>query len=121
MSFMPFERNCSSSPNHAISPKSQNMLKACSIVEVAKITNHGQVTIPTYMQTLEVKECDKIAFIEDGGHIEVADSAKIALANIRAAFKGEAERLGLKDEQDVVALVDEVREQMWKERYEGND
>jgi len=40
---------------------------------------------------------------------------------MRAAFAGEAERLGLKDECDVVALVDEVREEMWRERYANND
>ena len=40
---------------------------------------------------------------------------------MRTAFAGEAERLGLKDRRDVVAVVDEVREEMWKERYAGND
>ena len=35
---------------------------------------------------------------------------------MRKAFEGEAERLGLKDEQDVVALVDEIRREMWEER-----
>lgn len=40
---------------------------------------------------------------------------------MRAAFAGEAERLGLASEQDVVALVDGVREEMWKERYADND
>ena len=43
--------------------------------------------------------------------------AKTAFATMRTAFAGEAERLGIKDEQDVLALVDEVREEMWKERY----
>jgi hypothetical protein len=47
----------------------------------------------------------------------VANAAKIAFANMRAAFAGEAARLGIKDERDVVAIVDEVREEMWKERY----
>jgi hypothetical protein len=51
----------------------------------------------------------------------VANAAKIAFANMRAAFAGEAERLGLKDDRDVVALVDEVRGKMWKERYANND
>jgi hypothetical protein len=46
-----------------------------------------------------------------------ADAAKIAFANMRAAFAGEADRLGIKDEKDIVAIVDEVREEMWEERY----
>jgi AbrB family looped-hinge helix DNA binding protein len=90
-------------------------------MEVAKITCRGQITIPIDIRKkLGVKEGDKIIFIEDGNRIVVANAAKIAFANMRAAFAGEAERLRLKDEHDVVALVDEVREEMWKERYENN-
>jgi len=91
-------------------------------MEVAKITSRGQITIPIDIRKkLGVKEGDKVIFIEDGSRIVVANAAKIAFANIRAAFAGEAERLGLKDEQDVVALVDEVREEMWVKRYANND
>jgi AbrB family looped-hinge helix DNA binding protein len=91
-------------------------------MEVAKITSRGQITIPIDIRKrLGVKEGDKVIFIEDGNRIVVANAAKIAFADMRSAFVGEAERLGLKDEQDVVALVDEVREEMWKERYAGND
>ena len=91
-------------------------------MEVAKITSRGQITIPIDIRRkLGVKEGDKVVFIEDDNRIFVANSAKIAFANMRAAFAGEAERLGLKDECDVVALVDEVREEMWRERYANND
>jgi len=67
-----------------------------------------------------VREGDKIVFIEDENRIVVANAAKIAFANLRVGFEGEAARLGIEDERDVVALVDEVREQMWKERYADN-
>ena len=91
-------------------------------MEVAKITSRGQITIPIDIRKkLGVKEGDKIVFIEDGNRIFVANAAKIAFANMQSAFAGEAERLNLKDENDVVALVDEVREEMWKERYANND
>ena len=39
----------------------------------------------------------------------------IALKDTQNAFAGEAERLGLKTEQDVVDLVEEVRGEMWEE------
>jgi AbrB family looped-hinge helix DNA binding protein len=91
-------------------------------MEVAKITSRGQITIPIDVRKkLGVKEGDKVVFIEDGGRFVVANAAKIAFANMRAAFAGEAERLGLKDERDVVALVDEVRAEMWEERHANND
>lgn len=91
-------------------------------MEVAKITSRGQVTIPIDIRRrLGVKEGDKIIFAEEGDRIFVANAAKIAFLNIRTAFAGEAERLGLTSEQDVVALVDEVRGEMWKELYANND
>ena len=91
-------------------------------MEVAKITSRGQVTIPIDIRKkLGVKEGDKIVFLEDGSRIFVVNAAKIAFTNMQKAFAGEAERLGLKNEQDVVALVDEVREEMWKELYADHD
>jgi uracil-DNA glycosylase len=83
----------------------------------------GKVRVlPSYIMTgksllIEKGKCDMIA----DDIKRMADAAKIAFADMRTAFVGEAERLGLKDERDVVALVDEVREEMWKERYAGND
>ena len=91
-------------------------------MEVAKITSRGQVTIPIDIRRkLGVKEGDKIIFAEDNNRIFVVNAAKIAFANMKEAFAGEAERLGLTSEHEVVALVDEVRGEMWKERYANND
>ena len=90
-------------------------------MEVAKITSRGQITLPIDIRKkLGVREGDKVVFIEDRNRIVVANAAKIAFANLRTGFEGEAVRLGIGDEQDVVALVDEVREQMWKERNANN-
>jgi len=91
-------------------------------MEIAKITSRGQITIPIDIRKkLGLKEGDKVVFVEDGDRIVFANATKIAFENMRRAFAGEAERLGLKDEQDVVALVDEVRKEMWEERYADND
>ena len=91
-------------------------------MEIAKITSRGQITIPVDIRKkLGLKEGDKVIFVEDGDKIVFANATKIAFENIRKAFAGEAERLGIKDEQDVVALVDEVRKEMWEERYANND
>ena len=91
-------------------------------MEVAKITSRGQITIPIDIRKkLGVREGDKVVFIEYHNRIVIANAAKIAFTNLRAGFEGEAARLGLENEQDVVALVDEVREQMWEKRYADND
>jgi antitoxin PrlF len=74
-------------------------------MEVAKITSRGQITIPIDVRKkLGLKEGDKVIFIEEGDNIIFANAAKVAFRNMQEAFEGEAERLGLKDEQDVVSF-----------------
>ncbi|MDL2291220.1 AbrB/MazE/SpoVT family DNA-binding domain-containing protein [Desulfovibrio sp. OttesenSCG-928-F20] len=81
-------------------------------MELAKITTRGQITIPLEIRKkLKVAEGDKVVFFEDNGRIVVENAAKLAFAQVREDFKGEAERLGLATEQDVVNMVKEVRQQ----------
>ncbi|MCG9969925.1 AbrB/MazE/SpoVT family DNA-binding domain-containing protein [Pelotomaculum terephthalicicum JT] len=91
-------------------------------MELAKITTRGQITIPIEIRKkLGVKDGDKVIFIEENGRIIMENAAMIALKNAQEAFAGEAERLGLKTEQDVVDLVKEVRRELWEERHARND
>lgn len=79
-------------------------------MELAKVTSKGQITIPIDIRRkLGVKEGDKILFVEEQGRIIMMNSSMDALRKAQAAFAGEAERLGLKDEQDVADLVSELR------------
>ena len=36
-------------------------------------------------------------------------------------MEGKAEKAGIKNEDDVVALVKEVRRELWEKNYENND
>ena len=81
-------------------------------MELAKITTRGQITLPLEIRKkLKVGEGDKVVFYEDNGRIVVENAAKLAFAQVREDFTGEAERLGLETEQDVVDMVKEVRQQ----------
>lgn len=85
-------------------------------MELAKITSKGQITVPIDIRRkLGVKEGDKILFVEEQGRIIIMNSSMEALRRAQDAFAGEAERLGLKDEQDVVNMVAELR----RERMEN--
>ena len=91
-------------------------------MELAKITIRGQITIPKRIRMrLGVKDGDKVIFMEENGRVIVENAAMIALKNAQEDFAGEAERLGLKNEQDVVKLVKEVRRQVWEEKNARND
>jgi len=80
-------------------------------MELAKITLRGQITIPAEIRKkLGVKDGDKVVFIEENGRIVMENSVRVALKDVQGAFLGEAERLGLKDERDVAAMIKEVRQ-----------
>ena len=79
-------------------------------MELAKVTSKGQITIPIDIRRkLGIKEGDKILFVEEQGRIVMLNSSMEALRKAQSVFAGEAERLGLKDEQDVADMVAALR------------
>lgn len=81
-------------------------------MELAKVTSKGQVTIPIEIRKkLGIKSGDKILFVEESGRIYMMNSSMDALREAQRAFAGEAERLGLKDDDDVMAMIKEFREE----------
>ena len=79
-------------------------------MELAKVTSKGQITIPLEIRKLlDLKEGSKVLFFRKGNDIIIKNSALMALDEIQNAFDGEAERLGLSSEGDVVRLVKEYR------------
>ena len=81
-------------------------------MELAKVTSKGQVTIPIEIRKkLGIKNGDKILFVEESGRIYMMNSSMDALLEAQKAFAVEAERLGLKDDDDVMAMIKELREE----------
>lgn len=79
-------------------------------MELAKITTKGQITLPVSIRReLNLKDGDKVAFIEKDGNYIIINPVSLAIDKARKDFEGEAERLGLKDEEDVVKMVKELR------------
>jgi len=81
-------------------------------MELAKITSKGQITLPiSIRKELNLKDGSKVAFIEKDGMYILINPVSLAINEVREAFKGEAERLGLKDEEDVAEMIKEVRKE----------
>ena len=75
-------------------------------MELAKVTSKGQVTIPVEIRKkLGIKNGDKVLFIEDAGRIYMMNSSMEALREAQMEFLGEAERLGLKNDDDVMEMI----------------
>lgn len=81
-------------------------------MELAKVTSKGQVTIPIEIRKkLGIKNGDKVLFMEDSGRIYMMNSSMDALREAQRAFAGEAEKAGLKNDDDVMAMIKELREE----------
>ncbi len=79
-------------------------------MELAKVTSKGQVTIPIEIRKkLGIKEGSKVLFLEEAGRIYLTNSSMEALREAQTAFAGEAERVGFETEEDVVAMIREMR------------
>ncbi|MCL2198368.1 MAG: AbrB/MazE/SpoVT family DNA-binding domain-containing protein [Defluviitaleaceae bacterium] len=90
-------------------------------MELAKVTTKGQVTIPIAIRKrLGIKNGDKLLFMEKPEGIVMVNPTMMALEKIGKAFEGEAERLGLENDDDVVTMIKEVRKENWVKRNAGN-
>ena len=75
-------------------------------MELAKVTSQGQITIPSDIRKyLSLKGGDKVVLIKENGRVIMANSTMLALREAQDAFAGVAENMGLKNDDDVVALV----------------
>ena len=91
-------------------------------MELAKITSKGQITLPINIRRkLNLQDGGKVAFIEQEGTYKIVNPLRLAIENAQNAFEGEAERLGLQTEEDVVALVKDVRKKRWEKNHADND
>jgi len=79
-------------------------------MELAKIAPKGQITIPAAIRkALGVKDGDKVLFVREGDKVVMMNASLSALLEAQKAFQGVADELGIKDEQDVVDMVKELR------------
>jgi len=91
-------------------------------MDVARITTKGQITIPVEIRRkLNLKEGDKIIFLEQDGRIYFENAALLAFTRIQEAMAGEAEKAGFKSPEDVNDYVKEIRKEIWDKRYANND
>jgi hypothetical protein len=69
---------------------------------------------------MKLKDGGKVLFIQEGDRYYVENAAMVAVNRMQEAFAGEAERLGLQNEDDVVAMVKDVRRDRWKKKHADN-
>ena len=80
-------------------------------MNLAKISSNGQITVPVEIRRqLGLKSGDKILFIQKkNGEIVISNASAAAIQKAQTAFAGAADTMGISNEDDIQALVDEVR------------
>ena len=83
---------------------------ANTFIDNAKVMAKGQITIPKDIrEVLGVASGDRITFIVEGNTVRIVNSAVYAMQVLQQEMAGEAERAGLTSDDDVMALVKELR------------
>ncbi len=81
-------------------------------MDLAKVTSKGQVTIPIDIRKkLGLKNGDKVLFVEEAGRIYMINSSMDAFREAQMEFAGEADRVGLRDDEDIVNMIKELRKE----------
>ncbi|HIX66947.1 MAG TPA: AbrB/MazE/SpoVT family DNA-binding domain-containing protein [Candidatus Anaerostipes excrementavium] len=81
-----------------------------AFIDNAKVMAKGQITIPKDVRNvLGVESGDRVTFIVEGNTVRIVNSAVYAMQMLQSEMEGEAERTGLVSEEDVMALVKELR------------
>ena len=80
-------------------------------MNLAKISANGQITLPVEIRrSLGLKSGDKVLFLQNqNGDIILTKASSQAIRKAQAAFSGAAEAMGVSSEDDIQALVDELR------------
>ena len=80
------------------------------MIDNAKIMSKGQVTIPKEIRKLlKISEGDRVTFICEGEYAIVMNANLYAMRTLQKEMKGEFEKAGINNEDDITALVREVR------------
>ncbi|MBQ3653222.1 MAG: AbrB/MazE/SpoVT family DNA-binding domain-containing protein [Synergistaceae bacterium] len=80
-------------------------------MSMAKIYDDGKITLPVEIRRLlGLKLGDKVTFLQNqNGEVVLINSSAQAIHKAQEAFSGAAEVLGVKDDDDVQALISELR------------
>ncbi|MCD8379052.1 MAG: AbrB/MazE/SpoVT family DNA-binding domain-containing protein [Lachnospiraceae bacterium] len=80
-------------------------------MNLAKVSSNGQITVPVEIRRLlGLKSGDKVLFYQKrDGEIVMSNASSQAIRKAQTAFEGAAEAIGVENEDDIQALVDELR------------
>lgn len=83
------------------------------IVDNAKVMSKGQITLPKDIRDrLRLSSGDRVTLVCEDDRVILMNSAVYAMKMLQTGMKGEAGKVGLESDEDVQALVDDVRKEI---------
>jgi AbrB family looped-hinge helix DNA binding protein len=80
------------------------------LVDNAKVMAKGQITLPKSIRTaLGLDTGDRVTLIKQNDQVIMMNSAVYAMKMLQTAMAGEAEKAGLYSDDDVTAMIMEMR------------
>lgn len=85
-------------------------MQTAAFSDSAKVMAKGQITIPKDIREVLGVSCgDRVTFLVEGGSVRVVNSAVYAMQMLQREMAGEAARAGIVSDEDVMAMVKELR------------
>ena len=85
---------------------------ANAFIDNAKVMAKGQITIPKDVrEVLGVSNGDRVSFIVENGNVRIVNSAVYAMQMLQNEMRGEAKKAGLDSDEDIRAMVKEMRQE----------
>ena len=82
------------------------------LVDNAKVMAKGQITLPKDIRdALGVQTGDRVTLIRKDDQVIMMNSAVYAMKMLQTAMEGEAEKAGLKSEEDVTTMIAAMRDE----------
>jgi AbrB family looped-hinge helix DNA binding protein len=79
-------------------------------MQTIRVNSDGQVKLPAEIRRfLNVNDGGKVSVTKKDGYVIIENASVKAIDDVREAYKGAAEKLGVKTEEDIVNLVKEYR------------
>ncbi len=83
-----------------------------AFIDNAKVMAKGQITLPKDIRhILKVSSGDRVTFIVEDNEVRIVNSAIYAMQMLQKEMVGQAQKAGLNTDEDVVALVKELRDE----------